>query len=123
MSASRTESEPHVAPYGIRVTRPRDCDDAVVRVDGDLELATATVVSHELERALRTGGDRIVVDLRSLGFLDSIGIHTLVQADRQCRAADRSLVLLLAPGTVRRTLEVSGVLNLLDHVTSEPIAA
>jgi len=123
LTASDIPGEPHAPSYGLRVTRADESDGAVVRVVGELDLASVTFVRNELERALATGRERIVVDLRALEFVDSTGIHALMQAHERCRADRRSLTVLLAPGPVQRTLDVSGALQVLDHVPLEAVAA
>jgi anti-sigma B factor antagonist len=123
LTASDIPTEPHAPSYGLRLTRADKSDDAVVRVVGELDLANVTFVRNELERALATGRERIVVDLRALEFLDSTGIHALVQAHDRCRADGRSMTVLLVPGPVHRTLDVSGALQVLDHVPLEAVAA
>ena len=77
----------------------------LVRIRGELDLATAP----ELERALEPNGDgdgRIVVDLSECTFIDSTGLKILVDADRRCGHA----LLIVANGmAVRRTFELSGL--------------
>lgn len=94
-----------------------------MRLEGELDLATAAPVRDALEHALSGDCPRLVVDLRGLAFLDSAGIHVIVQTHQLCLAAERSLSLLLVPGHVQRVLEVSGMLRLLDHTTEEILAA
>jgi anti-sigma B factor antagonist len=122
VTASTLQGEPHSPTYGLRVERRDEGSEAVVRLEGELELSTATPVRHELDRALATSSERIVIDLRALDFLDSTGIQVLVDAHERCGASARSLTLLLAPGPARRALEMCGLLELFDH-TSEAIAA
>lgn len=95
----------------------------VVRLDGELDLSTAGGVRAELERAVEGARRDVVVDLRSLAFLDSTGIHALIEAHERCVQGGRSLVVLLAPGAVHRILDVSGMLEVLDHTTEEAVAA
>ena len=111
--------------YGLRIARADAGRDAVVRLDGELEMATTARLREELARALATECERIVVDLRPLAFIDSTGMHALVQADERCRAKGRSLTLLLAHGSsVERTLHLCGLLELLEHEgAAEPLAA
>jgi anti-sigma B factor antagonist len=95
----------------------------VIQLDGELDMATAPSVRDELQRALAGDCERIIVDLRRLGFLDSTGIHALVQAHEECEHSARSFQLVLAPGHVRRVLELCGMLGVLDHMTEEGLAA
>lgn len=124
MTAPTTHSEPEAAPiYGLRITRATQPDEAVIRVEGELEMATASRMRDELQRAFATSRQRIVVDLRGLDFLDSTGIHALVQAHQKCQFSNRSLTLLLDTGSVHRTLDVCGLLNVIDHVMPVAVAA
>ena len=124
MTALTISDEQQTPTYGLRVTRTDEGGDAVIRLAGDLELATAALVESEVERASATDCERIVFDLRGLRFLDSTGIRALLEARDRCRADGRSFALLLEPGGVRRTLEICGLLDMLDHDdTPEAIAA
>ena len=123
MTAPPTPSEPQALRYGLRITRADDAGGAVVRMSGELELATVAEARDALQRAMSAPSQRIVVDLRTLDFLDSTGIHALVQAHDRCRTHKRTLALLLSPGQVQRTLEVCGVLDMFNHPTPEAIAA
>jgi len=123
LAAPTARAEHRSNTYGIRVTHADERGEIVVRLDGELELANAALVRGELERALATGRERIVVDLRGLGFLDSTGIRALVDAHDRCKSSARSLTLLLEPGAVHRTLSVCGLLDVIDHVTAAQIAA
>ena len=123
MTAPTTNSDPQAPRYGLRMTRADEGSEAVVRLHGELELATATLAREEVMRLLATDCERIVVDLRALDFLDSSGIQMLVEAHERCRARGRPMTLLLTPGPVHRTLDVCGLLDVLDHATPEAMAA
>jgi anti-sigma B factor antagonist len=120
MTAPTTQDEPH---YGLRIVRADADGEAVIRVRGELEMATTARMREELARALATECGRVVVDLRALDFLDSTGIHALVQAHERCRSSDRSLTLLLGTGPVHRTLDICGLLDVLNHVGPDAVAA
>ena len=122
MTAPTTPSESQAAPvYGLHITRASKPDEAVIRVEGELEMATASRMRDELQRAMATSQQRIVVDLRALDFLDSTGMHALVEAHKKCESSNRSLTLLLDTGPVHRSLDVCGLLDVLNHVS--PVAA
>lgn len=123
MTAPTTLSELRPPRYGLAIARTDEGNDAVVRLAGVLELATTALVREELRRALATTCERVVVDLRPVEFLDSTGIHALVEAHDRCRSSRRSLTLLLECGPVHRTLDACGVLEILDHTSPEAIAA
>jgi anti-sigma B factor antagonist len=90
-------------------------DDAGVltlRPAGELDIATAP----RLERALlfeRRPGDRVVLDLADLEFIDSTGLRVIVQAVEASRAGGWELTLRQGGPAVRRVFEISGVIGAL----------
>ena len=69
----------------------------LVTLRGELDLSNVTALEQELREAEASEATRIVVDLSLLEFLDSSGLHTLVQAARRSRKdGDR---LRLIPGS------------------------
>jgi anti-sigma B factor antagonist len=83
-----------------------------LRPAGELDIATAP----RLERALlheRRPGDRVVLDLAELEFIDSTGLRVVVKAVEAARTGRWELTLRQGPPAVRRVFEISGVLRAL----------
>jgi anti-sigma B factor antagonist len=83
-----------------------------VRPSGELDIGTAP----KLERALledREPGDRIVLDLADLEFIDSTGLRVIVQAAAAAQQGRWELRLRHGRPAVRRVFEISGVLGAL----------
>ncbi|EWC59229.1 Anti-sigma F factor antagonist (spoIIAA-2) [Actinokineospora spheciospongiae] len=71
----------------------------VVRVSGEVDMATAPVLAEALDRAF-TGGDpaRVVVDLTGVSFFASSGLALLAQTSARARDTDTDVVVVVAPG-------------------------
>jgi anti-sigma B factor antagonist len=82
---------------------------AGVAVRGEVELATAPVLTAALEEGIRRSSGPFVVDLVAVDFLDSSGIHCLVRARALLGRHERALALICPPGNVRRVLEMAGI--------------
>lgn len=54
--------------------------DAVVRVRGEVDIATAGELSHAIEDAARRAPGSIAVDLRAVSFIDCAGLHAILSA-------------------------------------------
>src|SRR5829696_5411669 len=81
----------------------------VLAVSGELDLATAPAVRERLGAAVDSGVTRIVVDLRDVTFMDSIGLAAVVHA-RSRLLADGRLALVVAPGSYAElVLEITGL--------------
>jgi anti-anti-sigma factor len=66
----------------------------VMRLDGDLGLATASALRLRLMNALRPGTTRLVLDLSRVQSCDPAGLAVLISTQRH--AAERGIVVLLA---------------------------
>ena len=105
-----TEFAVHVAPL------PEGGTD--VAIFGELDLATIDRVETALEQAIAAEG-RVVIDMRTCGFVDSRGIAALVGAALRLREQDRELLIRGVQERVVRTLDVAGITS-LDQLTIEP---
>jgi anti-sigma B factor antagonist len=82
---------------------------AGVAVRGELEIATAPELTAALDHAIRRSCGPFIIDLSTVGFLDSSGISCLVRARALLGRDDRTLGLICPPGDVRRVLEIAGI--------------
>jgi stage II sporulation protein AA (anti-sigma F factor antagonist) len=103
-----TRVEPAPAPFEVRrVDHPLG---VVLTLGGELDLATVALLHEQLDRAMR-GRRAVVIDLSGLQFIDSSGLHVLMRAERELRAAGGQLVLVYGSRAVHRVFELTG----LDH--------
>ena len=88
---------------------------AWVRADGELDVATAL----ELERIVRDAVIRarlLVLDLRNLTFIDSSGVHVIVDACVQAEQASCRVVVIQGPPQVQRIFALTGLDQLIEIV-------
>ncbi len=94
----------------------RDAPEAaVVRVAGEIDLVTAPQLAAALDEVLRTNARHIAIDLTEITFMDSAGVHTLVQTHQR---AGRHVAVICGPGPALRTLELLGLTESLNVVSS-----
>jgi anti-anti-sigma factor len=90
---------------------------AWVQVLGELDIET----TPQLERMLREPKSRLVVlDLRELAFMDSSGVHAIVNASARARQLGRRLVLLRSPPDVDRVFGLTGNCVDIENGDLEP---
>jgi anti-sigma B factor antagonist len=80
----------------------------VVRVDGELDIATAPQLERVLEEAA-SGGTPIVIDLTETTFCDSTGMTAILRAHKRA-AADETGLIVVCPA---ENAEVTRVIDLL----------
>ncbi|MEO5680827.1 MAG: STAS domain-containing protein [Acidimicrobiales bacterium] len=96
-------------------------DDAVVlRLHGELDMATAELLDEAFAAVLDGGGPGVVVDLANLSFLDSTGIASLLGAGQRAKDHGRSFVVRAPRRPVLKALRLTGVDQILAIETDEP---
>jgi anti-anti-sigma factor len=89
---------------------------SAVRLDlaGELDLATAGLLSEQVRRALDGGATELVLDLAEVTFCDSTGVDAMVKARALADRRGARLGAVNAHGVTRRSLEITGALELLS---------
>ncbi|MEP7202948.1 MAG: STAS domain-containing protein [Ilumatobacteraceae bacterium] len=107
------ESQPAVAS-----TQPgADSDSGTIAVVVDLDLEGAAGVRGEIANLLDSGVLHLTVDLRGCSFVDSVGISLLLTTRERLRPSGGSIVVTNATGMTKRTLETTGVYDVLTKGT------
>lgn len=75
---------------------------------GELDLATMSMLDQELDR-LDASGQRVILDLRRLQFVDSSGLHALLRVDRRMQETGGSLTIIRGPRPVERLFNLTGL--------------
>lgn len=118
--AFRTHSSPNGPP--LAVTARRIGRRAVVDACGEIDLATADVLSGAIHAAIDEGALDLWVDLTGVEFMDSTGLHVLVAARHRLAALNRRISVICSAGPARRVIDVAGLDVLLGVVPSRAAA-
>lgn len=89
------------------VTRDTRPFATVLAVQGELDIATVTILRAEVESALVDPPQRLYLDLSPTTFIDSTGCRELVRAAKHGRAAEVPVELVVPAGNwrVRRVVD------------------
>lgn len=90
-------------------------EGTVVAVGGELDLLTAPQLAAVVDPILAVGHRHIAIDLTATSFMDSAGVHALVNISNR---AHRRFAVICPAGTVRRTIELIGLAEPLCVVDS-----
>lgn len=95
----------------LRVTTETEGPVTVLRLAGELDLATAGHLREHLRHALRQGSDlrHLVVDVAGLEFLDVTGLNALLEARPHLASVGARLSLRRPRPMVRRMLALLGL--------------
>ena len=82
---------------------------SVIRVQGELDVATAPTLESAVLHALDSGAASIVLDLERVSFIDDMGLRVLVWAAKEsCEDGDR-LRIDCGSGVVHRMIELTNL--------------
>ena len=102
-------------PFAIEL---QDADGhIVVTPSGELDMATAPELEQAVMPRLREGG-HVVLDLRSLDFIDSSGLRVVVGAHRAAEETGGRFTCVRgsAGSTVHRIVEIAGIDGVIEIV-------
>lgn len=86
---------------------------ATVTVKGELDLAAKSAAEEALLRA-QLLAEVVVLDLSGVSFIDSAGLHVIIDANTRQREAGRRLVVITGSPQVQRMLTLTGVVEQLE---------
>jgi anti-sigma B factor antagonist len=81
----------------------------LVAVTGELDLSNAGGLVRQVEVAVRSGRNCVVIDLSAVTHMDSTGLAALIEAHQLTEARRGRLALVAGSESVRRTIEVRGL--------------
>ena len=98
-----------------RIDEDRSDSAVVLRLQGDLDLASADAVAQRLD-TLEAADEPVILDLDRLSFMDSSGLRVVLQAVENSRAGGWSFSLTAGSEQVRNLFASAGVTDRLPIV-------
>ena len=111
-----------VLRHGFRVEPDHADGRPVLRLHGELDMATAPLLGRALNAALDAKPAALAIDLTELSFVDSSGIRVLFDASRRASAAGCTLVLRAPCRSVARALRLTRI-DLVVAIEAGPLSA
>lgn len=90
----------------------------IATVSGDIDGKSAPQVQSELLAALQAG-NRLLVDMRGVGYLSSAGLRMLLLLYRQVAAKKGKVVLVGVSEEIRDTMSMTGFINFFTLADSQ----
>ena len=90
----------------------------VLRLQGDLDLATFGLLEAALEKVDCNVVSVLVIDLHKIEFLDLTGLRSILRANAHCRGQETSVTVVRPLGLARRVFTLTKAHRELDLVTA-----
>lgn len=102
----------------LQIEVERDRDTMVIKLHGELDLASAPAFAAELEETRTQDQSVIVIDLTQLEFMDSTGLRSILVAHDHCGEHGQRFAIIPGGRQVARLLEIARVEDHLDLISS-----
>jgi anti-anti-sigma factor len=89
---------------------------AMVSLHGELDIQYGSQVVAGFDRALDRGPSALAADLRGLTFMDSTGVHALLDAERRCHRQGARFFVIVGCEAVERVLCALGLDRLFEII-------
>ena len=90
---------------------------------GDVDVATIGRLRERINEEMAAVADRVILDLRATTFLDSSGLHLVVDTDAWATRSGTEFVIIAGPPGVQHTFDVAGLSGRLPFVDGrEPLS-
>ena len=104
-------------PIQLTVATYRRAHETVVSVAGELDVLTVPKLATTLDDIVRRRHGDVVMDLTGTGFIDSLGLHALLNVQRRLAERSRRLTVI-CDGTVRNAIDLARLTEALGVVSS-----
>jgi anti-sigma B factor antagonist len=81
----------------------------VLSVAGEVDVDSAALVADAVADALEGGANELWLDFTATEFMDSSGVHLLLETQARLDSLSRRLTVICPRGPVRRVLELTGM--------------
>ncbi len=89
-------------------------DEAVVAVEGELDIATVPELQREIEQLWARPLNCLTLDLERVDFMDSSGLRALNELRTRAAESNVTFALFGVQPTVRRVLDVTGMASFFE---------
>ncbi len=114
-AVAQGDDRPNVAGYlDFKVSVAVADSGATVRIRGELDCHTAPQLEAALLRLVEGGAPQVIVDMRSVHFVDSTGLSVLVGGMKRLRDRGGSMVVRSPTQATRKLFEITGLNTVLD---------
>ncbi|HWE33634.1 MAG TPA: STAS domain-containing protein [Solirubrobacteraceae bacterium] len=81
----------------------------MIEPEGEWDLASVAAARETITRVLDARPECVVLDLSRLEFIDSSGLHAIVELSKCAAAQNTRLVIIPGPRAVQRLFEITGL--------------
>ena len=95
--------------HSLRIALSEQGSSTTIRLDGEWDLAAQEASRRAVRHALSRQPARVILDLRGLTFIDSSGVHVLIELFKRAARLRLELAIIRGPAAVQRIFDICGL--------------
>jgi anti-anti-sigma factor len=109
-----------VRPARFTVDSDRRGGAVLLKMTGELDIATVPQAERAIEDALAAGSEQLIVDLRELAFIDSSGLRLFIVVADRAQENGWELTIVRPPEPARTVFRLTGAEGNLPFADEPP---
>ncbi len=94
----------------------------IFRMSGDIDINTSPELKRSFDKIINNKKNKVLIDLKDVGYVDSSGLATLVEVLKKIRAFGGGLALINLSAKVKGLFEITKLDKLFRVAADEPAA-
>ena len=92
---------------------------AVLRVSGRIDMSTRSILESAIQSSISCGHPRIILDMRELTFISSVGLRLITMTAQQATIAQGGLAICGLRPAIAEVFEICGMKNIVSIASDE----
>jgi anti-anti-sigma factor len=111
---------PKKSPFVFRIDATEQGATSTIELEGEWDLSRQAATTNAIAQVLDRRPACLVLDLSRLSFIDSSGVHVLIDTSSRCAKQGARLVIIPGPRAVQRVFEICGLIDVLPFADHDP---
>ncbi|WP_421121741.1 STAS domain-containing protein [Aquihabitans daechungensis] len=102
-------------PPQLRIEHTMKDDTALIRMAGELDMATSPELELQVDALFHQGASSLVFDCSDVSFMDSSALRVIVGAELRAAEQGGTVTVQRPSETVSAIMEVAGITDMVDQ--------
>jgi anti-anti-sigma factor len=119
VAATKLEGTPEAFPGELGITASEQGTTTTISVRGEWDLAQKPAMRRVINDVLARVPECVVLDLARVSFIDSTGVHAVIELHKRAEQQGARVVIVPGPRAVQRIFELVGLTEVLAFLPGQ----
>jgi anti-sigma B factor antagonist len=117
MAVAKIDDLPHTIPSRLAIKIMEQGTTTTIALEGEWDLAEQRATRAAITTVLKRSPECVVLDLDQVSFIDSSGVHVLVELHKRSARQNVRLVIVPGPRAIQRLFDISQLTEALPFLS------